>query len=227
MENIWYTFAAQMGDNQAWITYNHGYGDFSKTDKRNNHFEVRVAFKNPTEYGMPTNEEFSDLSKLDEKLDNYISAKKGIYVGRITVNGHRYFHFYINFPEKEAKNIIDKVSTETNYKLQYILELDSKKDSYWNELYPTDDDWQVIEDLKVLDALSNDGDNKDKSREVQHWAYFPKNNTAEKFKEWILENNYKLIYLGPTEDNIEFEVRYSHIGTMNLGDITHSNNYLF
>ena len=82
MLDIWYTFPASMGDDQAWITYNHGYAEVAEADTRNNHLRIRVKFKNPTEYGMPTNEEFSDLSALDETLDNAIANLGGIYVGR-------------------------------------------------------------------------------------------------------------------------------------------------
>ena len=95
MLDIWYTFPASMGDDQAWITYNHGYAEVAKADTRNNHLRVRVGFHDPTEYGMPTNEEFPRLSALDESLENVIVKLGGVYVGRITVAGHRYFYYYL------------------------------------------------------------------------------------------------------------------------------------
>ena len=94
MEDIWHTFPAQMGDDQAWITYNHGFAEVAEADKRGNCLRVRVTIKNPTEYGMPTNEEFPALSSLDESIDDAITAAGGVYVGRITVAGCRFFYYY-------------------------------------------------------------------------------------------------------------------------------------
>ena len=152
MLDIWYTFPASMGDHQAWITYNHGYAEISKEDNRNNFLRVNAAFKKPTEYGMPTDEEFSMLSALDESLDNVIVKLGGIYVGRITVAGHRYFYYYLDVKGDKVKKKIDEVAVTSNYKLQYLWESDPEKKKYWDELYPTPDDWQVIQDLKVLDV---------------------------------------------------------------------------
>ena len=210
-----------MGDDQAWITYNHGYADVAKADKRNNHLRVSVGFNSPNEYGLPTNEEFPQISALDESLENAIKKLGGVYVGRITVGGYRYFYYYIDNTEETAQNEVAKIAKSSNYKLQHLWEADPDKKKYWNELYPTDDDWQVIEDLKVLDALKEKGDKKDKKREVFHWAYFPTMDNATRFKDWAIEKNYKIIGFGKTDDKNEYMVQYSHIGTMNLGDITH------
>ena len=221
MLDIWNTFPASMGDDQAWITYNHAYADIAKADNRNTHLRIRVGFHKPTEQGLPTNEEFPKLSTLDESLEKIIHNNGGLYVGRITVAGHRYFYYYLEKKEEKIQKDIEQIAKSSNYKLQYLWESDPEKKKYWNELYPTDDDWQVIEDLKVLDALSEKGDNKDKKREVLHWAYFSTKDSASRFKEWAIGKNYKIIHMGPSDDKSEFMVEYSHIGTMNLGDITH------
>jgi len=220
MLDIWYTFPATMGEDQAWITYNHGYAEVSKVDKRNDHLRIRIKFKNPTEHGMPTNEEYPKLSALDEKLDKAIDNIGGVYVGRITVAGKRYFYYYLDTAEKKVKNIIDKIADSSSYKIQYQFESDIEKKKYWEELYPTFDDWQVIEDLKVLDSLAENGDKKEIKREVQHWAYFSSSEDASKYNAWVIKKFYKVIFYGQTDDKKEYMVQYSHVGTMDLGDIT-------
>lgn len=160
-----------MGEDQAWITYNHGYAEVAEADPRHNALRIKLPFKNPTEFGMPTNEEFPQLSSVDESLGNQISEAGGVYVGRVTVGGYRFFYFYLDITEKKASEIIENVYVSTSYKLQYVYEPDKDRKYYWNELYPTDDVWQVIQDLKVLDALTEDGDIKEKEREVMHWAH--------------------------------------------------------
>lgn len=221
MEDIWYTFPAAMGDDQAWITYNHGYSKVAETDKRNNHLRVRVKIKNPNEYGLPTNEEFPFLKEVDEKLEEGIADIGGVYVGRITVAGYRFFYFYTDTNEIEAKKVVDTVAGSSGYSFEIKWEPDQEKKKYLDELYPTSDDWQVISDLKVLDALADDGDDHNKERNVDHWAYFPTSEDASKFKEWVVAEGYNLKSMELTEDKKQYLVQYSHIGTMNLGDITH------
>ncbi len=139
MLDIWYTFPAAMGEDQAWLSFNHGYAEVAKADKRNKHLRIRVAFKTPTKYGMPTNDEFPALSVLDEKLDDAITKIGGVYVGRITVDGHRYLYYYLDASEEKAKKIVARIADSSTYKLEYLWESDPDKKKYWNELYPTSD----------------------------------------------------------------------------------------
>ena len=227
MEDIWHTFPAQMGDDQAWITYNHGFAEVAEADKRGNCLRVRVTIKNPTEYGMPTNEEFPALSSLDESIDDAITAAGGVYVGRITVAGCRFFYYYAEGPEDKITGLVDMAATLATYEVQYLWEPDPENKRYWDELYPTLDDWRVIQDLGVLETLSESGDNKSRSRKVTHWAYFPTNQSSTSFKSWVFQQEYELIHSGPVEkedgddENQEYVVQFGHSGTMNLGDITH------
>lgn len=210
-----------MGDHRAFITYNHGYGEIAEKDKRDFLLKVRVKFNNPTPSGMPTNEEFAALSSVDDKLDDALSKLGAVYVGRITVDGQRHFFFYVDTSEHALSESIEKVSIATTYKLQYSYKHDPKKEGYWNDLYPTADDWQVIQDLKVLDSLRKNGDVPTTAREVLHWAYFPEKTDADHFGEWAKANNFNLISIEPSADKKMVAVRFSHLGTMALEDITH------
>lgn len=220
MLDIWYTFPATMGESQAWITYNHGYAEVAEADPRHTALRIKLSIKNPNGYGMPTNEEFAQLSAVDEELDKRLSDAGGVYVGRVTVDGNRFFYFYLDLEEKKAAEIINDVSIKSSYQIQHIFENDIKKKYYWNELYPTDADWQVIQDLKVLDSLSENGDIKERQREVMHWAYFPNELSCNQFKDWVKSENYTLHFNGKEVDSAEFLTQYSHFGTMNFGDIT-------
>ena len=216
----WETFPATMGENRVWISYNQSYSKIAKSDSRNNSIQIRIKIKKPTEYGMPTNEEFPALLSLDESLEVAITDIGGIYVGRLTVGGYRYFYYYVARSEKNIKNIVTNMANSSKYKIQMEWSIDPKKKEYWNNLYPTSDDIQVIQDMKVLDALMENGDLKDRKREVQHWAYFAKEDDSNKFKDWILEQGYMLVFSGLSEKQ-DYLIKYTHNGTMHLSDITH------
>lgn len=223
MSDTWYTFPAQMGEHRVFISFNQSYSTIAETDPRRSLLKVRVPIKNPNDAGMPTNAEFPALASLDEKLDAALSAMDAAYVGRLTVNGHRYFYFYVSFAEEAAADVIARISHETGYALEYEYEQDEAKEGYWHDIYPTADDWQVIEDLEVLDALRERGDKPEVTREVLHWAYFSDQSAANTFAAWARENSYDVTAIERPEDEDEsgFVVRFSHMGTMALDDITH------
>ncbi|WP_049020264.1 DUF695 domain-containing protein, partial [Burkholderia cenocepacia] len=152
-------------------------------------------------------------------LDAAITAKGGVQVGRITVDGNRDFLFYVPFDEEAAAEIVDSLADQTAYALQYAHQDDPDKTTYWQTLYPTDDDWQIMRDMRTLDALRQQGDVPDVSRRVMHWAYFPDPSDAHQFADWAEAKGYPVESVAPTEDG-KSAVRFSHEGTMTLADIT-------
>lgn len=220
MQETWYSFPARLGEHQGFIACNYSFSEIADNDKRNLHLVVRLEFKQPDENGLPTQDEFPVLKKIDEQLERAITPCGGIYVGRITVDQHRYFHYYIDFSEDKVMQLIQQVATEADYELQYILEEDSEKDNYWEELYPTIDDWQIIKDLKVLDALTENDDDENINREVLHWAIFEDQDTATAFSDWAEQNKYTLKSMQRDDDDDTYIVHFTHTGTMVLSDIT-------
>lgn len=220
MDAVWETFITQMGDARAFISFNQSFAKLADNDKRTMLLKVRAVIKNPTPAGMPTNEEFPSLVKVEDGLDSEVSAKGGLEVGRLTVSGKRFFSFYVSFPESVAKEIVAKVAKDTQYNLQYVYEQDNAKAGYWKELYPTADDWQVIRDMKVLDTLRSNGDRQDRARQVDHWAYFLTQQNAKRFADWANANHYKVKSVGPMNDAKKIPVLFTHNGTMALEDIT-------
>ena len=219
MDDTWHTFPTSMGDDQAWITYNHTFATGANTDNRNQLLGIQTDIQHPTVGGMPTNEEFAALNLLDDRLVEGINQLGGIYVGRITVAGKRYFYYYLDSPKDSVNKLIDKIADNTNYPIRYFYEEDPPKNNYWKDLYPSEDDWQVVKDLEVLDLLSKNGDIADKTREVSHWAYFPTAEAAQSFVDWLRANQYAIKEQTKTDD--KFVVHYTHRGTMQLHDITH------
>ncbi|WP_431018755.1 DUF695 domain-containing protein [Burkholderia cepacia] len=219
MTDAWGTFPARMGDHQAFISFNHDFAEIAEGDPRTSLLSVRVPFAHPTPEGLPTGDEFAGLATIEDLLDAAITAKGGVQVGRITVDGHRDFLFYVSLDEEAAAEIIDALADQTTYALQYAHQDDPDKEAYWQTLYPTDDDRQIMRDMRVLDELRKKGDAGDVSRRVMHWAYFPDQSDAHQFADWAEAKGYPVESVAPTEDG-KSAVRFSHEGTMALADIT-------
>lgn len=217
----WYMFPAHMGEHQGFIACNYAFGEIAEQDElRTQHLVIRVAFKNADENGLLTEEEYPAIKAIDDKLSDSLNSQGAIYVGRITVDGHRYFHYYTDLGDEEVMDIIQQVATAAEYEMQYILEEDAEKKNYWEEIYPTDDDWQVIRDLKVLDVLSENGDIHEIEREVLHWAVFEGERSADEFAAWATQQGYMVKSNQRDEEDNSYVVHFVHTGTMELADIS-------
>ena len=66
-------------------TFNDGFSKIAHHDPRTYLLRVKLKLKAPTEQGFPSNEEFPELSAVDERLDTDIRTLGGEYVGRIHI----------------------------------------------------------------------------------------------------------------------------------------------
>ncbi|MEF9416628.1 DUF695 domain-containing protein [Ralstonia sp. SM1864_UCD524_TZ4] len=220
MADAWELFPAQMGEHRAFISFNSSFAEIAEQDPRMSLLRVRVELKQPTPEGMPGEDEFQELKKVEDLLTTAVEAGGGVQVGRLTVRGHRHFYFYVAFAEEKAQGIVDAVGPQVVYELAYAYQQDPEKEGYWKYLYPTADDWQVIRDSRVLNVLTEKGDISSVGRNVAHWAYFPKSESAEQFADWAKKCAYAVNSIASTDDN-KTVVRFTHEGTMELEDITH------
>jgi hypothetical protein len=218
MSDEWIFFPCQMGECRAFIFYDHGIRD-SIANAPSQLLKVRATFKQPLPNGLPANEEFQRLTQLEDALQALVQDKKSIYVGRVTVDGHRHFYIYTAESEAEWSLGLDQLGAQHDYPLGYVLKTDEGHDGYWKELFPTDDDWQVIQDLRVIETLEKEGDDGSASRCIDHWAYFPSYPAAQEFSEWAKGQGYGSSSTEVTDDS-KFRVRFSHEGSVRLDDIT-------
>ncbi|WLQ16210.1 DUF695 domain-containing protein [Hahella aquimaris] len=220
MQDKWNVYPRFTDEGQAWVSVNLGYEEIAQTDARNSLLAVRLKLKRPNAQGLPTSEEFAALEEIDEALFAGLEAHNAVYAGRITVNRERFFFYYMNCDEKAAAAIVRHVGRQFGYILEFGVSADPEKQSYWLNLYPSEDDWQVIQDLDVLQALAKSGDQPDLQREVTHWAYFPTQALAQQFADWAAAEHYVVTRCAREEDGDRFQVIFSHTGSMRLDDIS-------
>jgi hypothetical protein len=221
MSDHWIFFPCQMGDHRAFIFYDHGIRDSIDRIAPPHLLKVRAAFKQPRPDGLPTSEEFPQLTALEDGLQALVQQHESLYVGRVTVDGHRHFYIYTSDSEEAWAARLKTFGESHGYPLALAFQPDDQdRHGYWQELFPTDDDWQVIQDLKVIESLEKEGDDGSASRRVDHWAFFPSQAAADQFSQWAQERGYVLEEDNSTMDDGKFRVRIAHTGSIKLGDIT-------
>ena len=219
MSDQWIFFPCQMGEHRASIFYDHGIRDTIDSIAPPHLLKVRVAFKQPRPDGMPANEEFQSLTSLEDSLQALVQQHESLYVGRVTVDGHRHFYIYTPDSEQAWSTRLRKLEASLGYAVSSAFQPDDSRDGYWKELFPTADDWQVIKDLDVIEVLKKEGDDGTASRQIDHWAYFPSHDTAEQFVQWLRERGYDVDGSDAADDG-KLCVRFRHEGTVRLTDIT-------
>jgi hypothetical protein len=221
LSDQWEFFPCAIEEDRAFIFVDVGI-EKSIADAPSTLVKVVLAYKQPREDGMPTQAEYDAVLAIEKRLEAFVEAAKDWYVGRITVAGTRDFRVYTTQSEVQWRKFARTLTTETGYDMTVEVTDDPQHRSYIEGLYPTPDDWQVINDMHVLEQLAKEGDDAGTSRRVDHWAYFISNASVEPFIEWAEANglSHDKSNSHETEDG-RYCVRLSHNCAMTLDVITH------
>jgi hypothetical protein len=217
----WEFFPCTMGDDQAFIFFNDGISGTIDDGAPGLLVRTELKYKQPGKNGLPTHAEFEDVSKIEDRLQQFADENGDWYVGRATVGGSRYFYVYTAQSEQSWTEFIQGLSTESGYEVKPKFRDDPKHKGYWDELYPTPADRQVIEDLRTLEAFRKRRDDSSVRRQIDHWAYFPSKAAASPFVQWATADDFTFHEdLSRTTDDGQYVVRLSHVGTLELADLT-------
>jgi regulator of RNase E activity RraB len=134
---------------------------------------VWVYLRSPKPDGLSDKVEFETLAAIEDDLSTGLgTACLAIEAGRITTAGRREFYFY----GADDRGLRDAVFAVMRKFEGYQFETGSKADPQWRQyldvLYPSDEDFQRMRNMDVLNALIAAGDTLQPVRDVRHWLYF-------------------------------------------------------
>ncbi|MBX9804184.1 MAG: DUF695 domain-containing protein [Alphaproteobacteria bacterium] len=158
----------------------------------NQMLRVKVTIKNPTDNGLPHGEEFTALNEMEDFLDEYIERQPSIKAGRVTTDGCRYFYYYGIFEENIVDQFLKNLAEKFSYHIEYALKEDAEKTSYWNILYPTQEEWQLVSNQMVLKGIVEHGDELIAPRRIDHWIYFNDQAHLYNFSLWAESNGFEI-----------------------------------
>lgn len=213
MSKHWINFPCTIGQTRSWISFDYGIRDEIKALPFANCIMFKIDFSSPTNEGFLQNDEAPQVAKVEDDLIDRIDKQGGIFVGHITKNGERIFYFYSNANEQMAELIANKATSITTYQVYSDCIVDEERSTYLNELYPSQDDWQVIKDIRIEDALRKNGDPLNLPRKIIHWSYFPSAADRSKFVGEIgCRFSEVRLFDAPTSKFGEFGVEINHVG---------------
>ena len=222
MSDHWEFFPCQMGEDVAFVFYDHGIRETINSFKQDQQVRFDLTYKSPNDKGLPTDDEFDVVKGVEDKIEEFATEHSGIYVGRVTTAGHRYFYSFIGASAEQIDKFVLEIGESTGYSLEPRVLEDPEKKGYWSDLYPTADDWQMIQDSKTVKALREAGDIADIVRRIDHWSFFKAKSDAKKFIVWLEGEKFALQELRRTKSLIgEWMVQFYRSDSPELYAINH------
>lgn len=166
---------------------------------------VSINMNDPREDGLSSQEESGLLIEIEDALvGKMTSTHNSIYVGRLTSAGDRDFYFYLGDTTLYDKTVSDVMVAYPKYNFDFGTKEDKQWSDYFDFLYPLPQQFQSIQNRRVVDQLEAGGDNLTKPREVFHWLYFKSDIDRETFLERIKNDNFSIVDKGNDKSWGEF-----------------------
>lgn len=174
MTDKWDFYMCRVDNQPASIFLDMGIGNSPPSEAYPWMAYLRIFMRHPGPDGLPSSEEFEALKRIEDRLEEALHhPDRSLYVGRNTSNGCRDFYFYAVSAEDWSERVQQAMAPFPEYEYAEGARSDPEWSSYWNFLYPSETDIQVMQNRRVLEQLESHGDRLTEAREIVHWAYFP------------------------------------------------------
>ena len=225
-EEEWEFYFSNVNDKLGSILVDLGLYKIAPISDKPNVVWVSIKMNNPREDGLSSQEESGILADIEDSLvDKIISTHNSIYVGRLTSAGDRDLYFYFGDTTFYDKTISEVMVAYPKYQFDFGVKEDREWSGYFDFLYPTPQQFQSIQNRRVIDQLEKGGDKLTKPREVFHWIYFKSENDREKFLEKIKNDNFSIVAKDTDKSWGEFAYRLQ-IKRIDKVDLNSVDNYV-
>ena len=223
-EDVWSMSFSRMDEHDVSVVFNESISSRVDSLPLPNAMVIQIKLKSVSEAGFPTDSEFPLITQFEEVATDLIHLNGGVSLGRVTTNGIRLLFALVPEGTSAIEGGLKDAAETLSYEVDVRIRPDPSKDVYWQALYPTPDERQVMGDMEVLRALNEGGDDSSAKRQVDHWAFFKTKTSAEQFAEWCEQSKYRNVVVEKSKQGlsgpVEWAVHFSHDGTMMLNDIT-------
>jgi len=175
MQEYWELYMKSIDGHRALVSFNAG---ISMDIEELSYTHPIVAFvklelKEPKENGLVSKEESSKISFIEDRLEAAIlKFRIGKYVGRVFSNGSVTFIFYLQFTYNWEDFLEYALSDIDKYQFSSGFQDDNEWNFYKNLLFPTNKEWQIIQNHKASNALEANGDDLQQKRAIEHKIFF-------------------------------------------------------
>lgn len=169
----WDIYTCNIEDHPAIIGLDLDLRRFAPLNNKPWSLHVSVYLNDPRPDGFPKGKEFEILGQIEDTLVQHMEASlQAHFTGRTISAGVRDFYFYTANPARHETSITEVMNLFPDYKYDYGVKEDKNWALYFDFLFPDVQEFQRIQNRKVLRTLRQRGDLPEKERHIDHWVYF-------------------------------------------------------
>ncbi|MGZ3505617.1 MAG: DUF695 domain-containing protein [Vulcanimicrobiaceae bacterium] len=154
-------------------------------------YTIAVAVREPDKNGMPAQSEFAPLSEIEDALYDTLAAIEVLQVGRVTGRTLRTFHYYGPPTEAVGDAVANVMKSHPGYQYKVLAAEDPTWSIYTGYLYPDRYQLEFAEDMKVLQALRDAGDDFEQPRDIEHVVRFSDVERCNDFARAIVDHGFR------------------------------------
>lgn len=173
---------------------------------------IRVRLQMPDPEGMSSAAELDQLTAIEDHLLTVLPRTGAArYVGRCTAAGCRVFYFYVACTEQWPQRAAAAMSRFGHFEFEAATREERDWETYFDVLYPDEEDLQRIQNRRVCDVLEENGDELISAREIEHWAYFPDATARARFIATVEALGFEIQQLWDEQEASRCGIRFSRI----------------
>ena len=189
----WNFYMCHINNKPASIHFNLALCNIAPVEDYKYRISIFIKMNNPTEDGLSSDEEYPILCDIEDKVIEKLKTLEDIFAGTVKSQGKLELYVFTKNPKKTKKLCKEALANFPNYKWIYSINKDVEWDIYFNLLYPDTYSYHAIINRSVIDNLTNQGDNLEKEREIDHWLYFSSEKNINIAIKKVEELGYKIL----------------------------------
>ncbi len=168
--------------------------------------EISNLIYNCDEQGYPAPAEMQRVETQFEDIHNELTALTYTeYAGRFIYQCVIKDYLYMN-DTTGVKNLLDE---RTGINSEYKIKRDPDWKIYMDFMYPDDYLVQTMVNGKIIKILEKEGFDLSSRIALKHFAGFPSEHARNKYRTFLLEQNFKIIDRSETQDEFPFQISFS------------------
>lgn len=181
---------------------------------------VILRFANPLPVGLPNREEHAATDAFEADLEPLLDEHACVMVGRVFCGGYCVFYVYTDDGESEIwSERLSALAAPEPLELQFTLEPDPEHAAYWESLYPTEVEREQMRNFPTWAALQDRGNDDTIARTIDHFAYFPDDASATRFRDAATSMGFAFVEARGFEDG-RTGIQLTHFGNSTIPSIS-------
>jgi len=198
MQEVWESYMKPVDGRPAAVAFNAEAADALPDDTLGFLGFLKLRLQRPSAEGFVADAEADAVKEIEDRLEmEALRYRVGKYIGRIVSGGEVHFIYYLKFDFEWPDVATAAMAAFPEFTYEYGSRSDPEWEVYRKLLFPTDREWQMIQNHHACDRLKAAGDNLRIRRAIEHRAYFTAREGREQFVERISKEGFKVQTASP------------------------------